>query len=301
MISLIISSRTFAVIGVLVAALFAPKPAAASEPLGFQDRVAAQEAVERVFYARRIWPAENPGPKPPFETAVPRGVLEARVTDYLKKSVAMEQLWQRPVTAKQLQAEIVRMTRGTRDPEMLSELFAALHNAPSLIAECLARTILADRLIREAYASDARLHAETKSAADRAMLNAASGSSAFCADGEIHRIALHLADEGGAARLDQEAMTLERDAFDSERAQSPMPGLLMLRETAEAFIVERTVTLTADTLVREDRVFAKRPFDSWWNEVAPGLAASEPSDGASFSVPTVDSSASDGRTTDSWG
>ena len=46
----------------------------ATQPLTFEQRVKAQAAIERVYYAHRIWPKENPGPKPAFEQMVPRGV-----------------------------------------------------------------------------------------------------------------------------------------------------------------------------------------------------------------------------------
>ena len=130
----------------------------AGAPLSFAARVKAQEAVERVYYAHRIWPKDNPDPKPPFETMVPRSVLEARVEDYLKKSAALEKFWQRPLTAAQLQAEMDRMVANSKDPAMLKELFSALNNDPSLIAECLARPLLADRLITHWYQEDPRFH-----------------------------------------------------------------------------------------------------------------------------------------------
>lgn len=46
------------------------------------------------------------------------------------------------------------MTRQTRQPEMLRELFDALGNDPRLIAETLVRPVLADRLVRARYAED---------------------------------------------------------------------------------------------------------------------------------------------------
>ena len=132
---------------------------AAYPTLSFVDRVRAQEAVERVYYNHRIWPKENPGPKPPFEQMISRAQIEAKVEDYLKKSVALEKFWQRPITAEQLQAEMDRMAKQTKDPDTLKELFAALDNDPYLIAECLALPILADRFMREQYANYKLLHA----------------------------------------------------------------------------------------------------------------------------------------------
>src|SRR5438876_470989 len=73
--------------------------------------------------------------------------LERKVADYLRRSQALEDYWQRPLTADQLQAEMDRMAIHTRQPEVLRELFEALGNDPFIIAECLARPILAERLV----------------------------------------------------------------------------------------------------------------------------------------------------------
>ena len=115
-------------------------------PLTFEERVKVQEAIERVYYNHRIWPKENPQPKPPFEQMVPGAIIEAKVADYLKKCAALDKYWQRPITAEQLQAETDRMAKQSKDPVTLRELFAALGNDSYLIAECLARPILAERL-----------------------------------------------------------------------------------------------------------------------------------------------------------
>ena len=42
-----------------------------------------------------------------------------------------------------------RMARDTKQPEVLHELFDALGNDPFVIAECLARPVLAERLIAD--------------------------------------------------------------------------------------------------------------------------------------------------------
>ena len=45
---------------------------------------------------------------------------------------------------------------------MLRELFEALGNDPFVIAECLARPALAERLLTNSYAYDQRIHGELK-------------------------------------------------------------------------------------------------------------------------------------------
>ena len=59
-----------------------------------------------------------------------------------------------------------RMASHTKQPEVLRELFAALGNDPFVIAECLARPVLTERLVTELYAHDQRFHGELKRRAE---------------------------------------------------------------------------------------------------------------------------------------
>src|SRR5262249_16618328 len=135
---------------------------AASVPLTFEQRVSYQRAIEEVYWQHRIWPKENKVAKPSLDKVMPESVIRAKVEDYLKKSNAITEIWQRPITAEQLQAEMDRMTKNTKEPEVLRELFAALDNNPQIIAECLARPSIADRLIHKRYASLKPFHSQTK-------------------------------------------------------------------------------------------------------------------------------------------
>ena len=108
-----------------------------------------QRAIEEVYWRHRIWPRENPGPKPSLDAVMSQAQLENKVAGYLRDSLALEDYWKQPITAERLQAEMDRMARDTKQPEVLRELFEALGNDPAVIAECLARPILAERLIAD--------------------------------------------------------------------------------------------------------------------------------------------------------
>ena len=97
---------------------------------------------------------ENPDPKPSLDAVMSQAQLENKVAGYLRDSLALEDYWQKPITAEQLQAEMDRMARDTKQSEVLRELFEALGNDPAVIAECLARPTLAERLIADLSAQD---------------------------------------------------------------------------------------------------------------------------------------------------
>ena len=113
----------------------------------FAERVAFQRAIEDVYWRHRIWPKENPARKPSLDAVMSQAQLENKVAGYLRDSLALQDYWQKPITAEQLQAEMDRMARDTKQSEVLRELFEALGNDPFVIAECLARPTLAERLI----------------------------------------------------------------------------------------------------------------------------------------------------------
>src|SRR5438034_4942576 len=117
-----------------------------SRQLLFADRVAYQRAIEEVYWRHRIWPKERPDRKPSLDAVMSQATIEQKVQDYLRSSELLEEEWQKPITPEQLQAEMERMAQHTKQPEVLRELFAALGNDPFVIAECLARPVLLERL-----------------------------------------------------------------------------------------------------------------------------------------------------------
>ena len=114
--------------------------------LTFEERVAGQEAIERVYYAHQI------GATRPFREAVPREVVERKVQTYLQQSVALAEIWHAPVTVEMLQAEVLRIGSRTLFPSRLREIYTALGNDPFLVLECFVRPVLVERLARGAMA-----------------------------------------------------------------------------------------------------------------------------------------------------
>jgi N-acetylneuraminic acid mutarotase len=131
--------------------------------LTFEERVSYQRAIEEVYWRHRIWPRnreERNDSKPPLDAVMSRAQLEKKVTGYLRNAQAMDDHWQPPITAEQLQDEMDRMAQHTKQPEVLHELFEALGNDPFVIAECLARPALAARLVTSSYSYDRKIHGE---------------------------------------------------------------------------------------------------------------------------------------------
>ena len=140
----------------LAVSILLPSLLAAAPPrsLTLEDRVAARRAIEEVYWRHRTWPAGNPGSKPALDQVLPESAIRAKVEDDLRKSEALASVWNVRVGTAELQAEMRRMAAQTRNGAMLRELFAALDDDPYVIAECLARPLVVDRLARERFEDD---------------------------------------------------------------------------------------------------------------------------------------------------
>jgi N-acetylneuraminic acid mutarotase len=148
-----VGKAAFLTLGV---AVLAGGEGARAGDLTYEDRVNAQETIERVYYAHQI------GATLPFEKAVSRDLLEAKVTRYLKESRALEVFWNEPITEGMLHEELDRMARESRMPGGLIELYAALGNDPLLIQECLVRPVLVNRRVRQLFQRDGTIHAHAR-------------------------------------------------------------------------------------------------------------------------------------------
>ncbi len=84
------------------------------------QRVSAARAIERVAYSHQV------GASRPFEEAVTGKALERKVRASLRLSLALERIWDAPITAEDLRGEAARVARDTRMPGRLVEIYGAL-------------------------------------------------------------------------------------------------------------------------------------------------------------------------------
>jgi len=291
----------FSVFAVLCTVL--PVVPAARSPLTFAQRVKAQEAIERVYYKHRIWPKSNPGPRPPFEQMAPHSVIVKKVKDYLKESAALDKFWHRPIRAQQLQAEMDRMAKGTKDPETLRELYKALNNDPYLIAECLARPSLADRQIRNWYANDERFHKEEKAEAEAAQNLLSTNNFESISLGQLRirtvkrqgkhkeKASLRIL-ASGLMGQDSDSLSPSHFARLAERAREGKR--IYLTERGDAFVLTKIRRISGDELEIESRLFPKKTFDDWWAEKNSEISLPESigcPDPVAFRLPSISDAA----------
>ena len=287
----------------------APNPA---RMLSFAQRVAYQQAIEDVYWRHRIWPKERPDSKPSLEAVMSQAQLEKKVEDYLRKSQALENYWHRPLTAQQLQAEMERMAQHTKQPEVLRELFAALGNDPFIIAECLARPVLAERLLTSWYAYDERIHSELKQRAE-AQLRMFGGTDQMKQTSGVYREiellkANNVSDEADrSAPRDVKLNSAEWDetvqrlatAFAEAYESIPIGKVSALQEDETSYYATTILSKTTDRLKLATVGWLKEPLAPWLaradNHVNTAIAAPN----GNYALPASSSSVG-GCTEDTW-
>jgi N-acetylneuraminic acid mutarotase len=247
--------------------------------LTFDERFQAQKAIEEVYWRHRIWPKDNPTPKPSLDAVMPASAIRAKVEDSLAKSNALQRLWKYTVTGDQLQAEMDRMAKQTANGEILQDLFHALGGDPSLVAETLARQTLVDRLIRNWYASDTRFHGKLKAKVEAAVGACTSVGSMKSMGGEYREVVWTLPSDKarGPAEVDVAEVSLDPDEWEDHVARLasklgapadalPTGRLSGIEETRDAFVVTAVLAQRDRHLVTASVTWPKRTFEAWWEE-----------------------------------
>ena len=277
-------------------------PAAAGP--SFEERVSYQRAIEDVYWRHRTWPKENSNPKPSLDAVMSQAQIEEKVTDYLRKSQALEDYWQRPITAEQLQAEMDRVARHTRQPEVLQELFEALGNDPFVIAECLARPALADRLLSNWYANDQQIHGELKRRAEGELQRHNTIEQMKQLTGKYGELELVKSDNSARPDLKLSSREWEQTVQEiaamfskikSESSQSQVAGyqtlpvdkLSSLQEDGIHYYAVAVVEKTDDHLKLATVSWLKEPLQSWLTRAENRFSNVIGAPSGSYALPTI--------------
>jgi len=250
-----------AFLGLLVSGPSEPPEPLARE-ITFEERVAAQEAIERVYYSYQL------GATRPFHEVISRALLEEKVITYLKQSAALAEFWMTPVTAHALRSEMERLASTTRMPERLRELYEALGNDPFLIQECLARPALVNRMARSFVSHDERIQGSRRAMADSLQSRLAGGLDVSEAKDVIKRNVLVVKDDQVAAPHGSPSgevpLVLSSEEFEEYRRD--MGDLRVSRTEAEnEYVLRRLESSRNEELLLTEYRVRKTSWNEWWN------------------------------------
>lgn len=272
-----------------------------SDVLTTGQRISCQRAIEEVYWSHRTWP-QNSQPRPNLNEVLSGSLIDSKVADALRKSNALEMFWNRPILPKELQAEIDRIERETKQANMLREIYNALDNDPLLVAECLARPIVADRKIRQWYGYDSRFHGDlhARALADLSRVNTVEemrATSGHYEEQEWVTVENNSHQDPGEIALSPE----EWDQWKKE-LQSQLNNFPVEIETAQsrATIIPKKISLLKEDEHRfyaiavlsesDERIriatvsWEKVAFDEWWNQVKSTIPAAIKTSYYSFTI-----------------
>ena len=283
---------------------------------GDRARESALRSVEEILWKHRLWPESNPGGKPALEEVLSADALREKSEEGPRKAAALEAWLQRPIGQVEVQAEIDRIFRETRDPEMLEEILVALGRDPELVADVIARPLLADRLLRRHYARDAMFHIETRARAEAALAAHSTAEEMKDLGGDYSEATWAL-QQGPEAAVIPEPGTIAMDAGewsqgiedlasqfgvelqhrDKNEASDfellatadglPIQLLSPLQESDDAFYVVAILESEPGRLRVANVQWPKEPFDAWWKGAREAFPPSDPTSGTSFTLPSA--------------
>jgi len=283
-------------------------------PLSFNERVAAVEHIEDVYWAHRIWPEANPGSKPRRDELTSHEQIVAKVERSLLLEGVLEQVFGEHLTDRRIQVELNRIVKNTRHPVLLNDVFAALDHDPVLIAECYVRPRLVERLVHERFAWDQSIHADLRGLALAELAGSRhvgdlAGSSAEISESTwmvTRASAVGEPPQSGVIELSPDewpthtrklAGRFRKDTPGGPDAPVPFdPGELLARqagqgvsplfETAGGFAVVEILEATDGRLVVATATWAKMAFADWLQGIENELVPAMPPAG-SYTLPKL--------------
>ncbi|MDB6110870.1 MAG: hypothetical protein JWR69_2620 [Pedosphaera sp.] len=150
----------------------------------FNELLADRTAIERVYYDHRT------GTKPSFEETLPVEQLRRLVERDVAREKALKTRFHFEVATAQVDSEVARINKGTRAPEILAEIKAALGNDTNRFVRSFARPLVVERELRERFENDDKLHAQVRKEAETVrieLLAARSGAQGLSA--QLKRLA----------------------------------------------------------------------------------------------------------------
>ena len=218
--------------------------------------------------------------------------------------------------------EVERMARETRQPGLLAELFSALDNDPHIIAECLARPILAERLLQNWYARDSQFHGDLRARAEAELSEHKSPESLRHSSGILKEIETIREESAVDASLtngvkmvpssEWERMVSRLNYIFAEPRQCedcsaqvdsgdlPLRRFSNLQEDDERFYAVAVLSRSASRIRVAVAEWEKRSFDRWWSDEKAGFSAEVKETAYAFQAAKLTETPQSTCTDDTW-
>ena len=259
--------------------------------------VACTRSYEKLLWDNRIWPEVNKAKKLSFEEIITDEMIVERVEDTARKVNALSNYWNSPVTCNQLQAEMKRIARNTKQPAFLKKIVQSVHNEPRIIANCIVMPILTERLIRNWYAYDERVHGTLKARINAELLRYHSSSEMKFMSGHYSEMKVikssTVQDRKNYKNTEDPGQVVLNEIEWDEYAKSlpqqknPINGTWLLQEDVDNFFIQVLLSQDSDTMQVATVSWMKAPFEQWWDKIKMNFPARVDTTCSSFTLPEI--------------
>lgn len=270
--------------------------------LSIKERVRLQRNLENVYWQHRIWPEKNTSAKPGLDQIISKAAIQEKAIDGLRKTKAFSMFWNRNITPDQLQREMNRMASDTKKAEILRELWQALGNNPYHIAEMMARPILVDHLIRNAFNYDPRFQGRLKNQITQELKASMQLRQMSGTYQELEWIQL---DDRSKPLVTKNSIELSasewsdwlkhlQEIFGASNLQAGQ--ISRLQETEDGFFVIAILEKQNNRMKTATVEWQKSSFDQWWNNTKNSIPLEISKTSYQYKLPEISGACA----TDNW-
>ena len=243
------------------------------------NQLACQSILADIEWSHNLWPKANKALKPAREEVIKDEDILDRVEKYLLMESVLKLQFNQYITDSMLQQEINRIAATTRDAKRLRQLFNALGNDATTIAECIARNSLVKKKLYSAYQWNNEIHANTQKNAQLELKQYQQNNLYEPILGEINTIDYVLQDEKSTSKSSNtkpQEIQLTADNFVkitkrlSKTKQNNTPFGLnsphKIKESATSFYFEQSLKKTKRSIKVAAISWPKKGLNQWLSE-----------------------------------
>lgn len=243
------------------------------------ERIKCQTTIDKFNWSHRTWPDSNKQPKPIFSDIFSYDEIASKVIINIKMEAALSEIYGFNISPEILQTDLKRMTRNSKDPIRLKQLFQSLDNNANTVAECISRPFLTKAKLYRNYNWNnlyhdklkARVLSELDTYQSTGLLNNPDSSNRIIT--YYHNKSNVNLNNTDVIKLDIKDFSnlIKRLKFDPideyssiEHPHNPESKTSNLRELESSFIYEEIVNSDFQSIEVRTIVWKKDNFYDWW-------------------------------------
>lgn len=232
------------------------------------ELVRCQLDIKRLEWSYNIWPEENKQVKPNFDDVANMDQLRQMVVQNLEMEYLLLDFFGYELTPEIIQNEMDRMSLNTKDSKRLKEMFNALGNDSTRIANCIVKPSLVKRTIFDKFIWSNEIHSGLRGKAQSQIENSIQLASNY---NEINYVLKDMLQSNNAVTsnnsklINENTHKIELTQQEFNSKISRFSYTQKLQEKEAAFIFEELVEQTDNSIKLKVYSWKKTTFNEWFN------------------------------------